>query len=236
MVKINHPVLRTVIAILLGLLVLILSGVLMQIISVETGLFKKLPFIGKTFTHSSMLVFSVMLILILNKGNIRGYGFTWNINFPLGKIILISLLLGFTASLIIELADVSMEEYTPTKDFSFIEIIVYIWFWASICEEVLTRGLIQGFLSPVKHIGVKILRRFISLPVIAGALFFGAMHLMLLTLGTDIFVVLIIVIFAVILGFIAGYFKEQTNSLVPAILVHFCFNVGGSFLQIFSFI
>ncbi len=55
MIKINHPILRTVIAILLGLFVLILSGVLMQIISVETGLFKKLPFIEKTFTHSSML-------------------------------------------------------------------------------------------------------------------------------------------------------------------------------------
>lgn len=67
-----------------------------------------------------------------------------------------------------------------------------------------------------------------------GALFFGAMHLMLLTLGVDIFTVLNIVVFAIILGLIAGYQTERTNSLIPAIIVHFCFNVGASILVIIS--
>jgi len=44
--------------------------------------------------------------------------------------------------------------------------------------------------------------------------------------------VTIIVIFGTILGLIAGYQKEKTNSLIPAIIVHFCFNVGVSFLTL----
>jgi membrane protease YdiL (CAAX protease family) len=33
---------------------------------------------------------------------------------------------------------------------------------------------------------------------------------------------------AVILGTVAGYYRDQTKSLVPAILIHALFNVGGS--------
>ena len=235
MIRIKQPVLRTVLAILLGLFVLMLSSVLMLTISTNTSLFEEVPIIEKTFTHSSMLVLSILLIILLNKGNLKGYGFNWNKNFPFYKIVLVSLFLGFVSSVIILMTNAS-DEFIPTKDFSLIEQIAYIWIWASICEEIFTRGLIQGFLSPLKHIGIKISKYFISLPVIVGAIFFGTMHLMLLTVGVDTFMVLNIVIFGIILGLIAGYHKEKSNSLVPAILVHFCFNVGGSFLQIVSFI
>jgi membrane protease YdiL (CAAX protease family) len=33
---------------------------------------------------------------------------------------------------------------------------------------------------------------------------------------------------ATILGFIAGYFREKTGSIVPAIVAHFVFNVVGA--------
>ena len=42
-----------------------------------------------------------------------------------------------------------------------------------------------------------------------------------------------IVIFGIVLGIIAGYYREQTNSLIPAIMVHMCFNIGGSLLGLF---
>lgn len=234
MVKFRNPGILIVLAIFIGLLVLVLSGVLFQTISMGTGLFEKLPFLDKTFTHTSMLVLSIILILIVNKGKLKGYGFFWNMNFPMIKIVSISLIIGFVSYLIGMLVDVSATAQLPMNNFSIIEKIVYIWFWASICEEVFTRGLIQGFLSPVKNIGIKIFENYISLPVIVSALFFGAMHLMLLTLGVNTFLVLNIVFFGIILGIIAGYQREQTNSLVPAIIVHLCFNVGGSILQIFG--
>ena len=150
------------------------------------------------------------------------------------KIVSISLILGFFASVIGILFDVSSTNQLPVNDFSIIEKIVYIWVWASICEEVFTRGLIQGFLFPAKHIGFNVLNHFISLPVVIGAVFFGLMHFMLLTIGMAFFPVLIIVIFGIVLGIIAGFYREQTNSLVPAILVHMCFNIGGSLLGLFG--
>ena len=228
---IRHPLLRTTIAIVLGLLILMIAGQSMMSISKSTQLFENFPMIEKTFTHTAMLVLSVLFMLILNKGNLRAYGFTWNLNFPLTKTVLISLIIGLTAALMQNLLITTKVELS-VNDFSFLESILYVWIWASICEEVLTRGLIQGFLTPLKHIGLTVFKYHISLPVIVGALFFGAMHLAILTMGADIKMVLLIVFFAIILGLIAGYLKEKTNSLVPAILVHFCFNVGGSFLSL----
>jgi len=201
-------------------------------VSTITNLFVEFPFVKNSYTHLSMLIISILLILLLNKGSLKEYGFRLSKNFPIVKIVLISLVFGFIPNIINKLLNVSSNEFIPTQDFSFIEQVIYIWFLASISEEVLTRGLIQGFLSPIKHIGINIFKHFISLAVIVGALFFGAMHLMLFTMGVDTFTVLNIVFFGTILGFIAGYYKERTNSLVPAIIVHFCFNVGGSILQI----
>jgi len=46
--------------------------------------------------------------------------------------------------------------------------------------------------------------------------------------------VLNIVIFGVVLGLIAGCQKEKTGSLLPAIIVHMCFNIGASLLYIIN--
>jgi len=228
---IQHPLVRTILAIVLGLLVLMILGQSMMSIPKSTQLFENFPMIEKTFTHTAMLVLSVLFILILSKGNLKTYGFTWNLNFPVIKTILISLIIGLIVPLIQNLLVTSKVELLPNS-FSFSETVLYVWVWASICEEVLTRGLIQGFLVPLKHIGITLFKYHISLPVIVGALFFGAMHLAVLAMGVDIVMVLLMVFFSILLGLIAGYLKEKTNSLVPAILVHFCFNVGGSFLSL----
>lgn len=232
MKKIKSPILRTIIAITLGLFVLILTSISMMTISTVTSLFIELPIIKNSYTHLSILTISILLIMLLNKGSLKEYGFSLSKNFPLVKIVLISLVFGFIPNLILKLSNASSDEFIPSKGFSFFEQVAYIWLFASISEEILTRGLIQGFLSPIKHIGINIFKHFISLPVIVVAMFFGAMHLMLFTMGVDTFTVVNIVFFGTILGLIAGYYKERTNSLVPAIIVHFCFNVGGSVLQI----
>ncbi len=161
---------RTTLAVILGLIVLIFSGAIFQAILTQTELMNDFPGLIKTVNHTLMLVFSILLILAINKGKLKGYGFTWNIKFPIVKIVSISILLGFLPSIIIMVADLSMTD-SPVSDFTWLEKIIYIWLWASICEEVFTRGLIQGFLFPVKHIGFNFLNYFISLPVMIGAVF-----------------------------------------------------------------
>ena len=44
--------------------------------------------------------------------------------------------------------------------------------------------------------------------------------------------VIAIVAFAFILGLVAGYYREKTESLIPAILVHMFANIGGSLASI----
>jgi len=218
---------------MLGMLVLMLSSILMIIISKTTNLFVIFPIIEIIFTHTAIFVFSILLILTVNKGKFRGYGFVWSLTLPILKIILVSLMLGFMSFIIKKLLPESVAIH-PASSFSTIEKIMFVWVWASISEEILTRGLIQSFLSPMKHFGILIFNKFISIPVIVGAIFFGLMHFTLLTMGMNIFIVSNIVIFGMLLGLIAGYHREKTNSLVPAILVHFSFNVGASIFSLFQ--
>jgi membrane protease YdiL (CAAX protease family) len=47
-------------------------------------------------------------------------------------------------------------------------------------------------------------------------------------MGMSINKALVIVLFAFLLGIIAGYHREKSGSLAPAIIVHMFANIGGS--------
>ncbi|MDV7187884.1 CPBP family intramembrane glutamic endopeptidase [Lutibacter sp. TH_r2] len=220
---------KIVIALALGILILMLSSVAQMVVLNTKSISHNFPYLEKIITHLVMLIFSILIILILNKGKLRAYGFNWSLNFPYIKIIFISLVFGFLSYLVGSLF-VNSSLNMPTTAYSLFEEIIYVWILASISEEIFTRGLIQGYLSSLKHIGLQLFNIYLSLPVIIGAVFFGAMHLALLALGVPIVIVLNIVTFGILLGLIAGYHKEKTNSLIPAIIVHICFNIGANII------
>jgi membrane protease YdiL (CAAX protease family) len=116
---------------------------------------------------------------------------------------------------------------TFAEDFTFLDNVIRVWIYASVAEEILTRGLIQGYLSPHADRGISLGGLRISLPVLVGAIFFGAMHLGLLTIGIDGRTVVQIVVFALLIGIVAGHFREKTGSLIPAIVAHALANVTG---------
>jgi len=66
------------------------------------------------------------------------------------------------------------------------------------------------------------------MPVIIAALLFGLVHLGLLTMKVEAKYVLVIVAGAVVVGLVAGFFREKTGSLWPAVAVHALFNITGS--------
>ncbi|MCH9649149.1 MAG: CPBP family intramembrane metalloprotease [Deltaproteobacteria bacterium] len=107
------------------------------------------------------------------------------------------------------------------------EIILVIWIWSSLTEEVFTRGLLQTW----TRVGSS--SSLVSRPILASALVFGAMHLSLLSIGTDGWTVAIIVTATTALGLLAGIHRQSSDSLLPAILVHVAFNVGGLMAGIF---
>jgi len=182
--------------------------------------------------HTTMLFLSFLIILILSKGRISTYGFKLTRDIQLKQITLWSLGIEAVGTLIQSF--IPGEEATFFEEFSFPRIVISIWIYASICEEVLTRGLIQSYLNSLAKYGFTLFKARVSLPVLVAALFFGSMHLALLTMGVGGFVVFTIVFFAFILGIIAGYYREKTGSIIPAIIIHMAFNISGTIIGLLT--
>lgn len=176
--------------------------------------------------HTAMLVLSIIIMLVVSKGKLSRYGFKLAGNVQLKQTISWGLGLGIISTLI----ETSLpgKESIVAGELSSLQTVVFIWLYASISEEVFARGLIQSTLSRLTKYGFTVFERRISLPVLISALLFGLVHLMQSVMGTGGYQVLIIVLSAFVLGLIAGYQRERTGSLVPAIMVHMFANVGGS--------
>jgi membrane protease YdiL (CAAX protease family) len=176
--------------------------------------------------HTAMLVFSIVVMLVAGKGKLSRYGFKMVRNVQVKQLILWGLGLGIISTLVA--AFLPGEESSVSGELSFLQTVVFIWIYASVCEEVFIRGLIQSSLSRLTKYGFRALEMRISLPVLISALLFGLLHLIQSAMGAGGYQVLVIVLFASVLGLIAGYHREGTGSLVPAIMVHMFANVGGS--------
>lgn len=177
-------------------------------------------------THSTMLILSLAVITIFFRNRFKDFGFnskSYKFN--------LSILLWVLPTTLLALLSLAAPEDSQSKsvvaDLSKLQIVLFVWTYASICEEVLTRGLLQGLLDPLKSMGVPLGRtRKLSMPVIISALFFGAMHTVLIPrMGAA---ATFVIILTTLLGLVAGYYREKSGSLIPAIIIHALFNVGGS--------
>lgn len=216
---------RIIVALILGVFVLgVGSSVSVVISSRFPDLVQSLPMGQGFIIQLCFLIVSTLLILVLSRGNISRYGFKIGRKFQLSRIIMLGLVVGIGGTL----AGSVIPDRIPIElDYgSFINLIIGVWILASIAEEVFTRGLIQGFLDPLSRFGFSLWGLRISIPVLMSGLFFGLMHLGILSTGADLLSVATIVIFAFILGIIAGYYREKSESLIPAIFIHMCGNVG----------
>lgn len=174
----------------------------------------------------AMLTYSLLMILAISGGKISSYGFRTGMNFQWKRLIFLGLGLGILASAIEPLLDLNKPPFL--YELSFLQMIVIVWIFSSTAEEILMRGLVQSFLTPLKLYGTRIAGVRISLPVFVAALFFGLIHTGLLTTGASVSFVIGIVLFTFSVGLVAGYYREKTNSLIPALIVHFMANVGGT--------
>ena len=88
---------------------------------------------------------------------------------------------------------------------------------APVCEETFFRGLVQGFLLRRGHF---------KLSIAVPALLFSAVHVLpFSSVGPALLLALLLS--ALALGVIAGYFRAISGSLLPAFLAHFWFNLIG---------
>jgi membrane protease YdiL (CAAX protease family) len=210
----------------LGLLVVVFSGAVMSLAAVmRGGKPPQDPWLVFPLNHLSMAFASVLLCWMVTRGNLGRYGFTRG-SFRFNPWLLLWAMAGALGAVVLSLSGAGgvkvFQGLTPTQ------IVVLTWVLASAAEEIYTRGLIQGYLEPLRPLGLHVWRTRFSLPVLAGAAWFAALHLGVLTLGADLLTVAIIVVWAFVLGLVAGHQREKTGSLVPAVLVHSLFNVGAT--------
>jgi membrane protease YdiL (CAAX protease family) len=176
---------------------------------------------GSFVTHSVMLGLSLVIIWVLSRGRPALYGLTKG-TYRFKPTILLWVLPTAALSVFGMLAS-GGDAPTMLSDRTELQLVVFVWFYASICEEVLTRGLLQTLLSGGRSRNARGPR--FSMPVVLSGLFFGAMHIVLFDSMGPAAVVPIVL--ATLLGFLAGRYREATGSLIPAIIVHALFNIGG---------
>jgi membrane protease YdiL (CAAX protease family) len=189
-----------------------------RIVRVPPGSFFPPTFV----THSLMLALSVAAMLLISKGRLDLYGFTKGA-YEFSPRIFLWVLPMAVLSTVQAVASHGQGTGGP-PGFTKLQVIVFVWVYASICEETLVRGLLQTLLSGNAQVGAAAPRR-LSMPVLVSGLFFGSMHIVLVkSMGPAAVPVILLAVF---LGLVAARYREKTGSLLPAIIVHALFNIGG---------
>ncbi len=177
--------------------------------------------------QSVILLFSILVILIRWKGNFADFGFRIPKNLYFWRIAPLSLMYGIIATSMLNW--VGGEGNPLAADLSRIEIILLVWIYASICEEILFRGVVQTIIAKKTKRVFKVLNMSISVSVFVVAIVFAIDHLisMLLTDASTAGII-VIVLFTFTVGVTAGYYREKTGSLIPAVIIHMFSNIGGA--------
>ena len=189
-----------------------------------------IDFIPNSFgTHSSLLFLSIVAICLLQKYvkyRISIPKFKTLLK-PIGLGILVSLLSAVVMSITLVLSNGSNSPKMPTSNLSLIQIIIFVFIYASIAEEMLFRGFLLNILKPLKEKGVSMFKRKISFAVILSALMFGFFHVIPFNSDKTIIYTTGMVIVPILLGIVAGYYQEKYDNNAYAIIVHMSGNLMG---------
>lgn len=176
------------------------------------------------------LILSIGAILVVGRGDFAEYGFCRPSRDASGrnqwlKPLLVAPLLGAAATLLT--VGLGGGGNPAVKQFTLPQIVLFIWILSSTIEEVLTRGFLQGHLGDMGGRQIRVFFWRVDLPAVISAVFFSAMHLVLLWSGVDTVTILVVLLFTLSLGLLAGQVRSRTGSLYPAIGIHMMGNIGG---------
>jgi membrane protease YdiL (CAAX protease family) len=152
----------------------------------------------------------------------------FNISLPKFKNVLKPIIIGIVLTIVInilmtiatKLVGGKIEEHPLLSKMNPIQVLIFVFIYASIVEEILFRGFLLNLLKPLKTSGITIFKRKISFSVIISALAFGLAHLILIKTGVDSSFLLRVVLFTTTLGLVAGYYQEKYDNNSYAIIVH----------------
>jgi len=177
-----------------------------------------------------ILIISILLIFLFSRKQIIKFNISKlkirQLIYPIGLTVLLSILI-YLFSMI-----VGNENHPSATSMSVLQQLIFIVFFASLSEELLFRGFLQNILEPIRSCGINISNIRLSLPVIISGVLFGIMHFALVSTGASFSLVIQIVVFAMLLGMIAGFFQEKHNNFTFAFIVHMTANLSGLILSI----
>jgi len=177
----------------------------------------------------AILVFSTFLILLLSRKKIIEFNIDKirikQIIFPIALTVLLLIFSQFFSILF------RSEDHPITESMSVFQQLVFIGILASLSEELLFRGFLQSFLTPLRSFGIPFLKTKITLPVTISGTLFGLMHFALIGTGASFNFVIQIVIFGILMGMLAGYFQEKHNNFIFAFIVHMTANLTSLLLS-----
>ena len=233
-------VLRLLFALVLFACVYALALFVMPSLARLVGLHRACPWLSGTSLVPQLTFFvaSIILACILGKGDLSAYG--WRSVRPrhlLRPVVVstITMLILMSPMLVAMITGADLPDEGMTSKGPWIaglpQTVLFVWIIASICEEVFYRGLLQGILAPLRKYGVRVLGVRLTAPVGLCAVAFGLGHLCLRGMVPTPMLIAIL-ISTTALGLIAGYFREKTGSLMPAIAAHMTFNVVGTLMSL----
>jgi membrane protease YdiL (CAAX protease family) len=174
------------------------------------------PWIPQIFLKTVLAAESIALMLASKRG-LAAFGFR-RAEGKWARWILAAGALGATASLLmVSLGFTGMQKVM--KGFTFPQIILAVWIYSSVTEEIFVRGWFQTTIAD------KVSRR--AQILLSGALF-GSMHASLFVAGVDTPTAIGIMTFTFLLGLITARIRLDAKSLIPATWAHIAFNVGGA--------
>jgi len=225
---------RAVVAIVATIVIYVMSKILSQATLpglsgvIDLGSLGQKNLVFKSY----MLVLTLLAMYILRKHVSDGYGFQPGTNVSYGLLLkkgILFSLLGLACLIFLNVVGFLVTRKKPVgfPPDKFINWFLYILIWSSVVEEILFRGLLQSYLARFNQKLFTIRNAVITPAVFVPALLFATMHLSLFLQGMTFSIVAGIFLNALILGLLAGYYREKTGSIYPAIFLHILFNVIG---------
>jgi membrane protease YdiL (CAAX protease family) len=210
---------------LTGLLILGISASIAQALAGSSPASTDPPWMIPALTHFLILLSSLITSAVLSKGKLSQFGFCLKLAPISLKVVMVSLGIGLVANILLVILGI---EADLARGYGAAAIVGLVWIWASICEEALCRGLLQTMFGRALRSDRQSRSWRPSAQVVLGATFFSLMHLPVVMIGVPVGALLILLPTAFLLGCIAGRVREDSRSILPAILVHALFNIAGS--------
>lgn len=184
-------------------------------------------------TQALELILSLLAIAILGGARFAEYGFCRpqgdylaTANIPrIAIMAVVAVVLGMAATSAVLITGAVGNPII--KKMNIFQIMLFVWIFSSIIEEIFTRGFIQSHIARATSASIRLVFFRVEIPVLIGALAFASMHLVLLRSGAGAATLLIILPFTFFVGLLAGHERSRSASLIPAIGVHMLANIGG---------